>query len=106
MSQHFDAILEQQYPALYQLLVEVAINQYYPDWIDRAIKQYNENADQTDRALAIREIDGAIDQLSAGYDELAGFTNYNLTSPNDARSLLTRLRHGLVDGLATKPKAG
>lgn len=97
MSERLADVLEQKYPALYHLLVYVLANQYYPDVIDRAIKEFNRDSDRSEREAAIKELDIAIEQRWIPRDQLELFINHILPTPDAAQALLIRLRKGIAD---------
>lgn len=103
MSKQFEQSLERHSPELYQLLTYVAANQYYADWLDRAVREYNEVAGEAARAVAANQIDATGNQLAANHDDLSDLTNYDLTTPDAARDFLATLHKGLVAGLAKHP---
>lgn len=102
MSKKFSTYLQEVYPALHYLLVEVASAQYSNDWINDAIEEFAANSDETDRQNILHELDAAHEKLASDYDELSQFTNFKLTSSKEAQAFLINLRAGVERALTAR----
>ncbi len=87
--------IENDFPDLHQLLLNMMLGQYATDPVTDALKNYLAGAQPEHRAAAVREIDQASEVFVKNYEAMGDFLNYDLESEAEARALLAQLKRGL-----------
>ncbi|MBI2252985.1 MAG: hypothetical protein HYU58_00045 [Proteobacteria bacterium] len=104
MSMETFAFMNQQYPALSDLMLNIADNagEFGDQRIGATVAQFVNDNDADYLRQAIAELDLACRSLPRSYQDLEDFMNYTLKSEEEALQTMRMMRDLIEKGIATK----